>query len=66
MDKVHKAITTQWEDNIEMDLKENRCPDINWIHVAKGRDQQTGCCEHGNELWISIKCDEFLDQMRNQ
>jgi hypothetical protein len=24
-----------------------------------------GCCEQGYELWVSIKCREFLDKARN-
>jgi hypothetical protein len=25
----------RWEDNIKMDLKERRCENVNWIHVAR-------------------------------
>jgi hypothetical protein len=30
-----------------------------------GRGQVAGCCEHGNEASFSIKCGEFLDELRN-
>jgi len=26
---------------------------------------QTGCCEHGNELSVSINCRKFIDYLRN-
>jgi hypothetical protein len=31
-----------------------------------GVQWQAGCCEHGNEPSGSIKCGEFLDQMRDR
>jgi hypothetical protein len=27
-------IMRRWEHNIKMDLKEIRCQDVNWIHLA--------------------------------
>jgi hypothetical protein len=35
----------RWEDNIKMDLREIRCGDMNWIHLAQG----------------SIKCWEIVE-----
>ena len=31
---------------------------------GSGQEQVAGCCEHGYELLGSIKCGEFLDQLR--
>jgi hypothetical protein len=45
-----------WEDNIKMDLREIGFGDMDWIH-----GQVAGCCEHGDEPSVSIKCGEFLD-----
>ena len=45
----------RWDDNIKMDLK--------WdgrARIDSGWGQVAGCCEHGNELPVSIKCGEFL------
>jgi hypothetical protein len=28
-----------WEDNIQMDLKEAECEDVDWIHLAQDRDE---------------------------
>jgi hypothetical protein len=28
----------RWEDNIVMDLREIRCEDMNWVHLAQERD----------------------------
>jgi hypothetical protein len=52
-----------WEDNIKMDLRE-----IGW---GNGRDQSgpgqgqlVGSCEYGDKPSGSIKCGEFLEQLR--
>jgi hypothetical protein len=29
----------RWEDNIKMDLREIRFGDVDWIHLAQGRDR---------------------------
>jgi hypothetical protein len=29
----------RWEDTIKMDLKEIRCNDLDWIHLAQDTDQ---------------------------
>jgi hypothetical protein len=31
-----------WEDNIKMDLRERRWKGVNWMHLAKDRDQWQG------------------------
>jgi hypothetical protein len=47
------------EDNIIIDLKELRCEDLDWIHLAQGRDRgQT--CEQDNEPLGLIKAGNFL------
>jgi hypothetical protein len=40
-----------WVDNIKMD----------WIDLARDRDQWRGSCEHGNESSGSIKCWEVFE-----
>jgi len=50
----------RWEDNIKMDL-EVGCRFMDWIEPAQDRDR----CESGNECLGSIKCEEFLEQLRN-
>jgi hypothetical protein len=40
-----------------MNLKEIGWEDVDWIHLAQGRD------EHGNETSGFIKCAEFLDYL---
>ena len=54
-------------DNIKVGLQK-----VEWgtrtdwvIDLAEDRDRWRGCCECGNELSGSIKCLEFLNQMRN-
>jgi hypothetical protein len=34
---------------LEQDLKGNWWEDMNWMHLAKGRDQWLSSCEHDNE-----------------
>jgi hypothetical protein len=36
-----------------------------WIDLAEDRDQVAGCCDCGNEPLGCIKCQEFLDWLRN-
>jgi hypothetical protein len=28
----------RWEDNVEMDIKEMECEDVDWIHLAQDND----------------------------
>jgi hypothetical protein len=51
-----------WEDNTKMDLRE-----VGWsmagsvlLMIGTGG----GCCERGNEPSSSIKCGQFLEQLR--
>jgi hypothetical protein len=30
---------SRWEDNIKMDLQEERCGDVDWIELAGDRDR---------------------------
>ena len=53
----------RWEDNIRMDLQEVGLEGWTgwmWLRIGKGG----GCCECENEPSGSIKCGEFLDQLR--
>jgi len=34
----------KWEDNIEMNLREMGCEDVDWIRLSHGT--VAGCCEH--------------------
>jgi hypothetical protein len=36
-----------------------------WIDLAEDRVQVVGCCECGNESSDCIKCQEFLNWLRN-
>jgi hypothetical protein len=38
---------------------------VDWIHLAKDRDNLAGYCEHGNEHSAFVKCREFLGWLRN-
>jgi hypothetical protein len=44
---------------IKMDRKELECEAREWINLAQDRDQETGFCEDGNEVPVSLKCEEF-------
>ena len=53
----------RWEVDIRMELK-SLCRvrlGLTW----SGHEQVTAACEHGNEPSDSIKCEEFLDWLRN-
>jgi hypothetical protein len=51
----------RWKDNIKTAIKETGSKDVDWIHLAQGRNP---CfCECGDELWVSIKGGEFTDQL---
>ena len=53
----------RWEDNIKLDLQE-----VGWGHgldlPGSGQGQVADTCKCGNEPTGSIKCGEFLDQLR--
>ena len=34
---------------------------MDWIALAQDREPVAGTCNCGNELSVSIKCEEFLD-----
>jgi len=48
--------------NITMDLQEVGLGGKYWIYLAQERGQVEGTCKCGNELPVSRKCGEFLDQ----
>jgi hypothetical protein len=37
---------------------------VEWINLAQSRDKWQAVVEHGNEFLGSIKCREFLEQLR--
>jgi hypothetical protein len=37
---------------------------MNWIHLAQDKKQVSGSCEKDNDLSGSVKCEEFLNQLR--
>jgi hypothetical protein len=37
--RPHGRPRHRWENNIRMDLTEIRWEDVDWIHLAQGRDQ---------------------------
>jgi hypothetical protein len=41
-----------WECNVRVYLGEIGWEGVDWMHLAQGRDQWQGCCEHGNELSV--------------
>ena len=47
----------KWDDNIKLDLQEVD-------RVGSGQGQVAGTCECGNEPQGSMKCGEFLDQLK--
>jgi hypothetical protein len=38
---------------------------VDWIHLAKDRDNLAGYCEHGNEHSGFVNCGELLSWLRN-
>jgi hypothetical protein len=46
-------------EDIKMDLREIGWDDMDWIYMAQDRDRWGGCCEHGNDSLVSIKCWEI-------
>ena len=47
-----------------MDIQEVGCGSMDWIELASEQGQMAGTCDCGNEHSGSIKCGEFLDQLR--
>jgi hypothetical protein len=45
----------------EVDLREIRCGDMDWIDLAQDMDQWVGYCEHSNEHSGATKCWEILE-----
>ena len=54
----------RWEDNIKVDLQEERLG-YGLDSAGSGQGQVACSCECGNEPSGSIKCGEFLDSVRN-
>ena len=53
------------QDNIKTDIQEVGWDGMDRIDVAQDRNKMAGTYECGNEPSGSIKCGEFLDQLRN-
>jgi hypothetical protein len=51
---------SRWEDNIRVDIREIVWEGVDWIRLAKDRDQ-CGPCEHSNETSGSLEGGGFLD-----
>jgi len=47
------------EDIVKVDRKIKGCDDVDWIHVAQGRD----FCGHGNEPSGSIRGEKLTDEL---
>jgi hypothetical protein len=55
----------RWVGNIKMDLREIGWGDMDWIDLARDRDQWRALVQHGNEPSGSIKCWEVLEKLHN-
>jgi hypothetical protein len=55
----------RWYDNVNMDLKEMKWGDMNWICLAEDKGLVASSCEHSNELLGSTECGEFCDWLSN-
>jgi hypothetical protein len=53
------------DDIIRMDLWGNRVGRCELDSSGSGQGPVAGCCEHGNELPGSIKCEEYLDWLND-
>ena len=53
----------RWAVSIKIEVSCVCWEGVDWIRLDE--DNWGGCCEHGNELPVSIKCGYFLDQLRN-
>ena len=54
----------RWEDDIKMDIQEVGCGGCGLDRAGSGQKQVAGTCYCGNEPSGSIKCGEFLDQLK--
>ena len=54
----------RWEDNIKADLQEVGCGHMDLIELAQDWDSRRTLVKCGNEPSGSIKCGEFLDQLK--
>jgi hypothetical protein len=55
----------RWEDNIKIDHKVVGLRSMDWIHLAQDRDRWQALVNAVMDFRASIKCGEFLDQLRN-
>jgi hypothetical protein len=44
-------------------LRKRECKDVDWIHLDQGRDQLWGHVNTVMNLRVSLKGEEFLDQL---
>jgi len=51
----------RWVDNIRMDLQEVGCSYMDWIGLAQDRDKWRTPVSAVMNLWVPVKCGEFLD-----
>ena len=54
----------KWDDNIKMDLQKLGCGIYGLDRAGSGKGQVAGICECVTELSCSIKCGDFLDELR--
>jgi hypothetical protein len=52
-----------WEDNITMDIMEIGWEDMDWIHLAQGRDSCRDLVKTVNGCSDFMKAGEFLDSL---
>jgi hypothetical protein len=43
----------RWDDNIKMDLKEIKCENVDWIHIAKHMMQKQALVNTIMNLWVT-------------
>ena len=51
----------RWVNNIRMDLQEVGCGYMDWIGLALDRDSWRTLVSVAMNLFVSVKCGEFLD-----
>jgi hypothetical protein len=51
----------RWVDNIRMELGEIGRGDVDWIGLARGKEQVESSCEFGIEPSGSMKCWETIE-----
>jgi len=56
--RIHGRSRRRWDDNINLDLKEIRCEDVDWIFLAHNK-----VLVGRSEPMASITGGEFLDQL---